>query len=302
MATVPCCRQHRTPRPRCDYRIDDCGCDLFGRNASAFIGVEMFEHRRRLRIGRTLLEVFRPSQSDARGDRARFDGAHPTPKGTAPAVPPWRKHAEPPSPPNTNCGGPREAGEHRPDHDDASPAACTHSGQNQLAQPDRSEHIRAEEPLDGLGRQLFERTGLALTGIVDEHIDAVEQAEIPKFLCQRVRTCGVGQIESQIPDAGDPLGRFEAVGVPAGRQYRAALRCQRLGDGSADSRGAAGDEDGEFSTSHVSSPPQRQRGRRAGRRRCTRRGRCPRARCSRAFRRRRNRSPRRPHTGRGSVC
>lgn len=61
------------------------------------------------------------------------------------------------------------------DHQDPSVVPRPHVGQQQLAEPDRPEHVEARRLVDALDGQALQRTVLALPGVVVQDVDARDE-------------------------------------------------------------------------------------------------------------------------------
>ncbi|SMX94773.1 hypothetical protein BANT10_02688 [Brevibacterium antiquum] len=143
---------------------------------------------------------------------------------------------------------PGEACEHGTDHDDPAVTPLAHAGQGELAQSHRPDDIRPKQAVDGLGRKLFERAGLALAGVVDENVDLGE------LVSEGLDAVGISEVQAKITHAGDPLGLPDPFRVSTRRQDRVTSVCQHPDQCGTDAGGAACDEHSEIRISHGQRP------------------------------------------------
>ncbi|SHV10511.1 Uncharacterised protein [Mycobacteroides abscessus subsp. abscessus] len=125
---------------------------------------------------------------------------------------------------------------HGPHHDDGAPAPLPHTGQHRLGESNGPKDIGHVELLEVIHRNVFQRTDLTLTGIVDEdvHLTGLGNAFSDAGL--------IGLIEPQVLHPGDAIG--DGVGIATGSEYAVSPFCEDSGRTRADPAGSAGDQDG----------------------------------------------------------
>jgi hypothetical protein len=130
---------------------------------------------------------------------------------------------------------------HRADVDDAPAAPLAHGREDELAHPGEAEDVGLEHRTDLVEVDLLHRAVLAVSRVVDEGADGtVDALDLGDG---RAHGLLVGHVEGgDVRAEGLEVG--EGVGPAGRRPDRVAGVQERGGGGTADPRGAAGDENG----------------------------------------------------------
>ena len=136
--------------------------------------------------------------------------------------------------------GEGEAAAHRADVDDLAAPLFTHPGEDELAHPDETEHVRLELAPHVLERHGLDGAGLAVAGVVDEHADRT--LDVGHGLDRRLHRRFIGDVERQ--RLGTLGGQFlDRLGAARRRVDGEAIAEQPLCRRLADPGGAACDQD-----------------------------------------------------------